>query len=131
MKSVAGWIAGFVVLAVVAVAFTGCWGGGKEKQEGENRTGNAAISINCVTMAGNVFSGARIYLRVNELVTNNPVYRAEARSNDAGVARFDQLPEGEYILFFTDEMKNPCRHRVDLTQYTGENAGAVIGDCVF
>lgn len=131
MKILAGWLVGLSVVIALAAAISGCWGGGEDDQTEAPKVGTAAVAINCVTMAGNVFAGGKVYLRVNELVTNNPIHRAETRTNDAGVARFDQLPEGEYILFFTDEMKNPCRHRVDLTQYTGENAGAVIGDCVF
>ena len=131
MKILAGWVAGLCVLVALTLAITGCGRGGDDSQADQPKAGSAAISSNCVTMAGNVFAGGRVYLRVNELVTNNPIHFAETRTNDAGVARFNQLPEGEYILFFTDEMKNPCRHRVDLRQYTGDNAGAVIGDCVF
>jgi len=123
--------AAVLAMTVLLVACGGSGNGNDTASKAAKLPKNAAITLGCHTMTGYVYSGAKIYLRVNEPERNETVHAVEAVADYHGIVAFDQLPEGDFILHFTDEQNRPCSHRVDLREFTGENAGNSIGDCVF
>jgi hypothetical protein len=122
-----------IIVVVLALAGIGAgayfWLGGTAGPL-RTQTGDAGFRMGFTTASDHVLAGVSIYMRVLDL-QGRPVYTTEVTTDEAGMADFKGLPAGDFEVEFSHEVHGRSKVPADLRQFTGPNAGKLLGTCVF
>ncbi len=132
----------FTALVLAPGLLCGCGGGGQSGPPPKEyatdiaagnvkpETGEAAISIEFTSSFNDAsLANMKVLLLVRDS-EGNALFNDEKVTDEHGVARFEGLPAQAATVRAWNPEKGVCEFEVDLQDYTGEKAGAMVHSCV-